>query len=132
MTFHVDSEVGKLRRVMLHRPDLELQRLTPSNCADLLFDDVLWVKRARQEHNTFADVLREAVTRQARGFRPDMRILICADNDAWTKKNPGVTAAPSVMRRGIGVFAVIGNGFANQNPVLVERHGNLLAGVKAV
>ena len=59
MTFRVDSEVGKLRRVMLHRPDLELQRLTPSNCADLLFDDVLWVKRARQEHNTFADVLRD-------------------------------------------------------------------------
>jgi len=59
MTFHVDSEVGKLRQVMLHRPDLELQRLTPSNCADLLFDDVLWVKRARQEHAAFADVLRD-------------------------------------------------------------------------
>lgn len=59
MTFHVDSEVGKLRLVMLHRPDLELQRLTPSNCADLLFDDVLWVKRARQEHAAFADVLRD-------------------------------------------------------------------------
>lgn len=59
MTFHVDSEVGKLRQVMLHRPDLELQRLTPSNCADLLFDDVLWVKRARQEHAAFADVLHE-------------------------------------------------------------------------
>jgi arginine deiminase len=59
MTFHVDSEVGKLRQVMLHRPDLELQRLTPSNRADLLFDDVLWVKRARQEHAAFADVLRD-------------------------------------------------------------------------
>jgi arginine deiminase len=59
MTFHVDSEVGRLRQVMLHRPDLELQRLTPTNCADLLFDDVLWVKRARQEHSAFADVLHE-------------------------------------------------------------------------
>ncbi len=59
MTFRVDSEVGRLRRVMLHRPDLELQRLTPSNCTGLLFDDVLWVKRARQEHNAFADVLRD-------------------------------------------------------------------------
>ena len=59
MTFHVDSEVGRLRQVMLHRPDLELQRLTPANCADLLFDDVLWVKRARQEHAAFADVLRD-------------------------------------------------------------------------
>jgi arginine deiminase len=51
--------VGRLRQVMLHRPDLELRRLTPTNCADLLFDDVLWVKRARQEHNAFADVLRD-------------------------------------------------------------------------
>ena len=51
MAFHVDSEVGRLRRVMLHRPGLELQRLTPANCAELLFDDVLWVKRARQEHD---------------------------------------------------------------------------------
>lgn len=56
---HVASEVGTLRRVMLHRPDLELQRLTPSNCKDLLFDDVLWVRRARQEHDAFADLLRD-------------------------------------------------------------------------
>ena len=58
-TFHVDSEVGTLRRVLLHRPDLELRRLTPRNAEDLLFDDVLWVKRARQEHDVFADTLRE-------------------------------------------------------------------------
>lgn len=57
--FHVDSEVGTLRRVILHRPDLELRRLTPTNIRDLLFDDVLWVKRARQEHDAFADTLRE-------------------------------------------------------------------------
>ena len=57
IAFHVDSEVGVLRRVLLHRPDLELRRLTPSNCSDLLFDDVLWVKRARQEHDAFADTL---------------------------------------------------------------------------
>ena len=57
--FHVESEVGQLRRVLLHRPDLELRRLTPSNVKDLLFDDVLWVKRARQEHDAFADTLRE-------------------------------------------------------------------------
>ncbi|MGZ4676983.1 MAG: arginine deiminase [Acidimicrobiia bacterium] len=59
MTFHVDSEVGRLRTVMLHRPDLELSRLTPANCESLLFDDVLWAKRARQEHDAFADVLRD-------------------------------------------------------------------------
>jgi arginine deiminase len=56
--FRVDSEVGRLRQVILHRPGLELKRLTPDNAADLLFDDVLWVSRAQQEHDAFADVLR--------------------------------------------------------------------------
>jgi arginine deiminase len=55
----VGSEVGTLRRVLLHRPDRELERLTPRNKDELLFDDVLWVKRARQEHDTFADTLAE-------------------------------------------------------------------------
>src|SRR5208337_2429026 len=57
--FHVDSEVGRLRQVILHRPGLELKRLTPDNAADLLFDDVLWVSRAQEEHDTFANALRE-------------------------------------------------------------------------
>jgi arginine deiminase len=55
----VGSEVGVLRRVLLHRPDRELKRLTPRNKDELLFDDVLWVKRARQEHDAFADALAE-------------------------------------------------------------------------
>ncbi|TPL43246.1 arginine deiminase [Mesorhizobium sp. B2-4-6] len=55
----VHSEVGRLREVMVHRPDLSLRRLTPDNCKSMLFDDVLWVKRARQEHDVFVDALRE-------------------------------------------------------------------------
>jgi arginine deiminase len=57
--FHVDSEVGQLRQVILHRPDLELKRLTPDNAADLLFDDVLWVSEAQAEHDAFAAALRD-------------------------------------------------------------------------
>jgi arginine deiminase len=57
--YGVHSEVGTLRKVMIHRPDLELKRLTPSNHDDLLFDDVLWVRRARQQHDAFADLLRD-------------------------------------------------------------------------
>ena len=57
--FGVHSEVGKLRRVMIHRPDLELKRLTPDNHDELLFDDVLWVRRARQQHDAFADLMRD-------------------------------------------------------------------------
>ncbi|MEU8342595.1 arginine deiminase [Spirillospora sp. NPDC048832] len=56
--FHVDSEAGRLREVLLHRPELSLKRLTPSNAAGLLFDDVLWVRRAVEEHEEFEDVLR--------------------------------------------------------------------------
>ena len=53
MTFHVDSEVGQLRQVIVHRPGLELDRLTPNNVDDLLFDDVMWAERAREEHDAF-------------------------------------------------------------------------------
>ena len=59
MTFHVDSEVGQLKQVILHRPGLELSRLTPSNVHDLLFDDVMWAERAREEHDVFAQKLRD-------------------------------------------------------------------------
>ena len=57
--FGVNSEVGKLRKVMVHRPDLSLQRLTPSNHDELLFDDVLWVERAQHEHDQFVARMRE-------------------------------------------------------------------------
>ena len=53
------SEVGKLHTVMVHRPDLAHERLSPSNCHDLLFDDVIWVRRARQEFDAFVDLMRE-------------------------------------------------------------------------
>jgi arginine deiminase len=55
----VHSEVGKLRKVMVHRPELSLRRLTPSNHDDLLFDDVLWVERAQYEHDQFVARMRE-------------------------------------------------------------------------
>jgi arginine deiminase len=54
----VASEVGTLRSVIVHRPDLAHERLSPTNCHDLLFDDVIWVRRARQEFDAFIDVMR--------------------------------------------------------------------------
>jgi arginine deiminase len=57
--FGVHSEVGRLRKVMVHRPELSLQRLTPSNHDDLLFDDVLWVERAQYEHDQFVAKMRD-------------------------------------------------------------------------
>src|SRR5207344_2646458 len=49
MAFGVHSEVGQLKKVMVHRPGLEHSRLTPSNAEELLFDDVLWVSEAMRE-----------------------------------------------------------------------------------
>ncbi len=57
--FYVGSEIGQLRRVLLHRPRRALTHLTPSNCHDLLFDDVLSIKEAEKEHDAFAKILRE-------------------------------------------------------------------------
>jgi len=56
---YVGSEIGKLRRVLLHRPGLELSRLTIDNKDELLFDDILWVEEAQKEHDAFADLLRD-------------------------------------------------------------------------
>ena len=58
MTFSVQSEVGQLRQAIIHRPGLELSRLTPQNIGGLLFDDVLWAKKAKEEHDVFAETLR--------------------------------------------------------------------------
>jgi arginine deiminase len=55
----VASEVGTLRSVIVHRPDLAHERLSPTNCHELLFDDVIWVRRARQEFDAFVDLMRE-------------------------------------------------------------------------
>jgi arginine deiminase len=54
-----DTEVGRLRTVMLHRPGPELKRLTPRNNDSLLFDGIPWVTRAQEEHDAFAAALRD-------------------------------------------------------------------------
>lgn len=54
----ITSEIGKLRQVMVHRPGLEIARLTPQNRESLLFEDILWVERAQEEHDRFVELLR--------------------------------------------------------------------------
>lgn len=55
---YVGSEIGKLRRVFLHKPGKELKRLTIDNKDELLFDEIPWVERAREDHDTFSELLR--------------------------------------------------------------------------
>jgi len=57
--FGVHSEVGKLRKVMVCAPGRAHARLTPSNCDDLLFDDVMWVENAKRDHFDFITKLRD-------------------------------------------------------------------------
>jgi arginine deiminase len=99
MPFGVYSEVGRLRRVMVHRPGLEHARLTPSNAAELLFDDVIWVARAKAEHDMFAEAMRsrgvevfEAETLLAEALAlPEAREWVCSH--ILSERQVGVTAA---------------------------------------
>ena len=59
MTFAVNSEIGRLRQAVIHRPGLELARLTPENIGALLFDDIVWASKAKEEHDAFAQALRD-------------------------------------------------------------------------
>ena len=59
MPFHVGSEVGRLREVIVHRPGLEMHRLTPDNKEQYLFDEILWVEKAQQEHDHFVRVMED-------------------------------------------------------------------------
>lgn len=78
MTFRVASEVGKLRQVIVHRPGREMDRLTPTNKDELLFDDVLWTQKAQEEHDDFVASMR----------KEDVEVLYVEELLAETLENP--------------------------------------------
>lgn len=78
MAYRVASEVGALKQVIVHSPGREMNRLTPTNKDELLFDDVLWTRRAKEEHQVFVDAMR------AEGAE----VLYVADLLTETLKNP--------------------------------------------
>ncbi len=82
MPVHVTSEIGPLKKVMLHRPGKELEQLVPRELERLLFDDIPYLKTACQEHDTFARILKgqgaevvylEHLMAEAIGQSPDVR-----------------------------------------------------------
>ncbi|WP_374368532.1 arginine deiminase [Dongia sp.] len=123
-TFGVHSEVGKLRTVMVCRPSLAHQRLTPANCHDLLYDDVIWVHEAQKDHYDFALKMQERgievlelhdllaatlLDKEARKFVLDRRVTIHSVGIAvakvvrpWLNEMP----APQLATHLIGGIAI--------------------------
>lgn len=60
MPLQVHSEIGTLKKVMLHRPGKELERILPEQLSELLFEDIPWLTRMRKEHEDFASTLTDA------------------------------------------------------------------------
>ena len=82
MTHGVYSEVGRLRKVLVCRPGLAQKRLTPANCRELLFDDVLWVAQAQNDHDAFTSAMAEH----------DIEVLELHDMLAATLSDPAARA----------------------------------------
>ena len=80
---YVGSEVGQLRRVLLNRPERALTHLTPSNCHELLFDDVLAVEDAGKEHDAFANTLKDQNVEVLLLHDLLVETLAVADAKAW-------------------------------------------------
>lgn len=97
----VHSEVGRLRTVLVHRPDLELRRVTPANKDELLFDELLWVDRAQEEHDAFVSLLRDAGAEvlQLSGLLADVLADTEVAREVVTSQVTERTCGPSLVDR---------------------------------
>src|SRR3954468_18769608 len=82
-TFGVHSEVGTLRKVLVCAPGLAHERLTPTNCDDLLFDDVMWVQNAKRDHFDFMNKMRDRGVEVVELHNLLADILALPDAKAW-------------------------------------------------
>jgi arginine deiminase len=116
--FGVHSEVGKLRKVMVHRPELSLQRLTPSNHDELLFDDVLWVERAQYEHDQFVARMRE------RGVEVFLLVELLAEALAASDEGRRrlIEVAASEYTVGVSLVDEVRNVLSNLKPDQLAKH----------
>jgi arginine deiminase len=116
--FGVHSEVGKLRKVMVHRPELSLQRLTPTNHDDLLFDDVLWVERAQFEHDRFVEKMRDRGV-EVFLFRDLLSEALAASEEGRTRL---IEVAASEYTVGVSLVDEIRNVLSNLQPDQLAKH----------
>ncbi|HZG93199.1 MAG TPA: arginine deiminase [Mycobacteriales bacterium] len=125
MTFPLgaDSEVGQLRTVLLHRPGAELQRLTPRNNDALLFDGIPWVGRAQEEHDAFAQALRD------RGAEVLYVTELLTDTlTDETARKDAISAVTSTLRLGDTMRAYLQSALQDCTPA--ELTEVLVAGVR--
>ena len=116
MNFQVDSEVGQLRQAIVHRPGLELSRLTPENIGELLFDDVMWAKKAREEHDAFAQALRDKGV-DVHYYGQLLAETLEIHEGRSLRAGPGVHAGePGPVARGSRPGAVRGSGRERSSP----------------
>ena len=117
VTLGCDSEVGRLRAVILHRPGAELQRLTPRNNDALLFDGLPWVARAQQEHDAFAALLVD------RG----VEVLLLADlltealSHSGAARMHGIAAAVDPRRLGLPLAQELSQYLRSLEPASLAR-----------
>jgi arginine deiminase len=117
-TFGVHSEVGKLRKVMVHRPELSLRRLTPANHDELLFDDVLWVERAQYEHDQFVARMRERGVEVF--YFQELLAEALAASDEGRRRLIEVTASEYTV--GVSLVDEVRNILWNLAPDVLARH----------
>ena len=100
-TAGVGSEVGRLRTVLVHRPGAELERITPENKDELLFDELLWLERAQQEHDAFADLLAGAGVEvlQLTGLLADVVAEPGVAEDLVTRQVTETACGPQAVER---------------------------------
>lgn len=117
------SEVGRLRTVLLHRPGNELRRLTPRNNDRLLFDGIPWVARAQDEHDAFAQALRER----------DVEVLYLTDLltetlESEEARDDAITSALSGLHLGDTMRGYLAGFLREASPA--ELTGYLTAGIR--
>src|SRR4051812_6938619 len=115
--YGVHSEVGKLRQVIVHRPDMSLKRLTPTNHDELLFDDVLWVERAQWEHDQFVARMRE---RGVEVFYVQDLLGEALADDAVRRRIIELVSSEYVV--GPGLVDAVGESLAGLAPDVLARH----------
>src|SRR4051794_31380469 len=106
-----DSEVGRLRTVMLHRPGPELKRLTPRNNDKLLFDGIPWVGRAQDEHDAFAQALRDREVEVL--YLTDLLTETLQTEDA---RNHAIAGAMASLHLGDTLRAYLTSALQDQSP----------------